>query len=153
MMTVVSPSNYPVFHKGALLSMETGIFYAHSGWRYIVIVLLVITIVKMLIGLSSRGRWGNLDEWLNRLTPISIDIQFLLGLVLWIMQQRWIGADPLASWEHPVTMLIASILAHVTQARTRRAPTDASKYQTAFIGYLIAGLIVALGVARITRVL
>ena len=152
-MTAVSPSNHPLFCKGAVVHMATGIFYAHSGWRYVVIVLLVIAIVKMLIGLLNRGRWDNLDEWLNRLTPISIDIQFLLGLILWIMQQRWTGIDPVASWEHPVTMLIATMVAHATQRRTRVAPTDASKYQTALIGYLITGLIVAVGVARITEVL
>ena len=119
----------------------------------IVIVLLFLTFPKMLIGLLSNCRWGNLDNWHYRLTPISIVIQFLLGLILWVIQQRWTGADPVASWEHPVTMLIASVLAHVTQARTKRAPTDAAKFQTATIGYLITGLIVALGIARITEVI
>jgi hypothetical protein len=133
--------------------MATGIFYAHSGWRYIVLIMLAVTIVKMLIGMFSKGTWSSLDEWLNRLTPITIDIQFLLGAILWIMQQRWNGADPMASWEHPVTMIIAVALAHMTSTRIKKAPTDAAKYQTGFIGYLIAGIIVALGVARITRVM
>jgi hypothetical protein len=133
--------------------MATGIFYAHSGWRYIVLLMLVLVIIKALIGLFSRGRWGGLDEWLNRLTPISIDIQFLLGLILWIIQQRWTGGDPTASWEHPVTMIIASVVAHGAQRRVKSASTDAAKFQAATIGYIIAGLIVALGVARITEVL
>jgi hypothetical protein len=133
--------------------MATGIFYAHSGWRYIVLLMLVLTIAKVLIGMVSKGRWSGLDEWLNRLTPIVIDIQFLLGLILWILQQRWNGLDPTASWEHPVTMIIASALAHATSTRVKKAPTDAAKFQTATIGYLIAGIIVALGVARITEVL
>ena len=133
--------------------MATGIFYAHSGWRYIVLIMLAITIIKMLIGVISKGQWANLDEWLNRLTPISIDIQFLLGAILWIMQQRWNGADPIASWEHPITMIIAAALAHATSTRVKKAPTDAAKYQTALIGYAIAGVVVMLGVLRITEVL
>ena len=133
--------------------MATGIFFAHSGWRYLVILILVVTIAKMLIGMVSNGRWGGLDQWLNRLTPIVVDIQFLLGLILWILQQRWTGADPLASWEHPVTMIIASALTHATSTRVKNAPTDAAKFQAGTIGYLIAGLVVALGVARITRVI
>jgi hypothetical protein len=133
--------------------MLTGLFYAHSGWRYIILVVLALTLVKALIGLLSRGRWSGLDNWLNRLSPIVLDIQFLLGLVLWILQQRWMGGNTLASWEHPVTMLIATALAHVTSTRIKRAPTDAAKFQTATVGYLVAALVVALGVARITRVM
>jgi hypothetical protein len=129
------------------------LFQAHSGWRYIVILMLVITIAKYVIGMVSSGQWSGFDEALNRFTPIVIDIQVLLGLVLWILQQRWNGADPLASWEHPVTMIIASVLTHATQRRVKAAPTDAAKYQAGLIGYLIAGIVVALGVARITRVM
>jgi hypothetical protein len=133
--------------------MATGIFFAHSGWRYIVLLLLALTILKALLGVLTKGRWGALDDWLNRFTPISLDIQFLLGLILWVIQQRWSGADPVASWEHPVTMLVATALAHATQRRVKAAPTDAAKFQAALIGYLIAGIVVALGVARITEVL
>ena len=50
-------------------------------------------------------------------------------------------------------MIIASALAHVTSTRVKRAPTDAAKFQTATLGYIIAGLVVALGVARITHVM
>ena len=133
--------------------MVTGLFYAHSGWRYIVLLLVAAIIIKALIGLFTKGRWGTLDEWLNRLTPISLDIQFLLGLILWIIQQRWNGALPLVSWEHPVTMLIVVALAHATQRRIRRAPTDAAKFQSAVVGYLVVGIVLALGVARITGVM
>ena len=133
--------------------MIFGILMAHSGWRYIIFLLLVLVIVKSLIGMVSNGRWGGMDEWLNRLTPIAVDIQVLLGLVLWILQQRWTGVEATASWEHPVTMVVATALAHVTSTRVRRAPADAAKFQTATIGYIIAGLVVTLGVLRITEVL
>ncbi len=133
--------------------MLYSIIQAHSGWRYVVILLLVAMIVKALIGIVSKGSWGSLDEGLNRFTPISLDIQFLLGIILWILQQRWTGASALASWEHPFTMLIALVLAHITSARVKRAPTDAAKFQAATLGYLIAGIVVALGVARITNMM
>ena len=133
--------------------MEFGMLMAHSGWRYIVFLLLALVLIKSLLGMVTKGRWGSLDESLNRFTPIGIDIQFLLGLILWIIQQRWMGGSALSSWEHPFTMLIATVLAHVTSSRVKKAPTDAAKYQAAFVGYLIAGLVIALGVARITGVM
>ena len=133
--------------------MTTGIFYAHSGWRYIVLLLLALVLIKAILGVVSKGRWGRLDDALTRFTPIGIDIQFLLGLVLWILQQRWTGATMLESWEHPVTMLIGSALAHITSTRVKKAPTDAAKFQAAFVGYLVAAIVIGLGIARITDVI
>jgi hypothetical protein len=133
--------------------MINGLFYAHSGWRYIVFLLLALVILKSLIGMLGRGKWANLDDMLNRFTPIGIDIQFLLGLILWILQQRWSLPTPTESWEHPVTMLIATVLAHATSSRVKKAPTDAAKFQAATVGYIIVAIVVALGVARITEVI
>jgi hypothetical protein len=59
----------------------------------------------------------------------------------------------MASWEHPVTMIIASALTHATSRRIKNAPTDAAKFQAGAIGYITAGIVVALGVARITEVI
>lgn len=133
--------------------MTTGIFYAHSGWRYIIILAFVLIIAKALIGWLGKGRWTGLDRGLGLFAVISMDIQFLLGLVLWILRQGWVGANALASWEHPFTMIVALALAHVTWTRVKSAPTDAAKFQTAAIGFLITGIVLALGIARITYVI
>ncbi len=101
--------------------MATGILYAHSGWRWIVILVAIVAIIKMLIGWFGKTKWTNLDQRLGMIFPIALDIQVLLGIVLWIMQQRWLGNDPTASWEHPVTMLIGVAVAHVTWTRSRKA--------------------------------
>ncbi|HXF61641.1 MAG TPA: hypothetical protein VNK95_08490 [Caldilineaceae bacterium] len=129
------------------------IFEAHSGWRYVVILVAVLAILKYLIGWLGRGRWSNLDRWLGLLTPVTLDIQFLLGLILWITQARWTGADVLRSWEHPVTMIITVALAHMTWNRVKRAGADADKYRSGAIGFLITGIVLALGIARITSTL
>jgi hypothetical protein len=81
-----------------------------------------------------------------------MDIQLILGLVLWVMQQRWTGVLPLSSWEHPFTMIVGVVLAHMTWTRIKRAP-DAAKFQTALVGYLVAAVVVGLGIARITYVI
>ena len=130
--------------------MITGLYEAHSGWRYIVILFLVLALVKYLIGLLAKQEWKSLDEFLGRYTPIVVDIQWLLGIILWIIQQRWTGGDPSVSWEHPVTMTLALVAAHIGWSRARKATTSAAKFRAAFVGFLLAGLLVALGVARIT---
>ncbi|MCB0122007.1 MAG: hypothetical protein KDE31_04590 [Caldilineaceae bacterium] len=133
--------------------MTQMLFYTHSGWRYIVLLVLIVAIVKLLIGLLGKQSWSKFDQILGVATPIVIDIQWLLGIVLWIMQQRWLGNDPLASWEHPVTMTLALAAAHIGWTRAKRAESSQAKFQAAFIGFLIAGILVGLGVARITKVM
>jgi hypothetical protein len=123
---------------------------AHSGWRYIIILILVLALLKLLIGLVAKQRWSRLDQILGAATPIVIDIQWLLGILLWIVEQRWTGADPMRSWEHPFIMTLALIAAHIGWSRAKRAPTDSAKFQSAFVGFLIAALLIGVGVARIT---
>ncbi|MEZ4730281.1 MAG: hypothetical protein R3E79_24395 [Caldilineaceae bacterium] len=123
---------------------------AHSGWRYVVLLVVGLALLKLLIGWLGGQRWSRLDQILGAATPIVIDIQWLLGIILWIMQQRWLGGSALVSWEHPTTMTLALIAAHIGWSRTKRATVDKTKFSTAFLGFLIAGLLVAVGVARIT---
>ena len=130
--------------------MVTGMMHAHSGWRYVVIAVAILTIIKMLLGWFGSGKWSTMDQRLGMAMPVVLDIQLLLGIVLWILEQRWIASDALASWEHPVTMLVAVIIAHYTWVRAKRTEDDRDKYRIASIGYIIAALVVGLGVFRIT---
>lgn len=136
--------------------MSNIILMAHSGWQYIVLLMLAVTIIKMILGILTKGSWSSFDEALNRFTPIVLDIQFLLGIILWItwfIQLGWSNMPTTARIEHPVTMIIAIAIAHITSRRVKSTATDAAKYQTATIGYLVSILIVILGVLRITRVI
>ena len=133
--------------------MTYGLVMAHSGWRYIVILVLAVALIRYIVALATRSRWVNIDEWLTRATPIVLDIQLVVGLVVWVLQQRWTGASSVASWEHPVTMLLVIAVAHGTSSRVKRIPEDAAKFRMALIGFAIAGVLLALGIARITYVL
>ncbi len=133
--------------------MAYGLVQAHSGWRYLVILFLVLALVKYLIGIVAKQEWSGFDNFLGRFTPIVLDIQWLLGIVVWVMQQRWNGADPATSWEHPFTMTLALVAVHIGWSRARKATDSATKFRAATVGFLLAGLLVALGVARITGVM
>ena len=135
-------------------SLTTILFHAHSGWRYLVILVIVLALAKVGIGWLSGARWTRMDEILGALTPMMFNIQFLLGLVLWILQARWMfPGNNIGAWEHPVTMIIALVIAQLTWTRVKRAQTDRLKFRTATLGFAAAGLLLGLGVARITHVL
>jgi hypothetical protein len=132
--------------------MDYGLFMAHSGWRWIVIVVLGLALIRYVVALATRSQWTNLDDWLLRVTPIVLDIQVLLGLVLWIMRAGWMR-ERLVSIEHPVIMLLVVVAAHITSTRVRRATTDGTKFRTALIGFAITAVLLTVGILQITHVL
>jgi len=128
------------------------LFMAHSGWRYLVLLVVIIAILKFLVGWFGKQSWSKFDQTLGAMTPIVIDIQWLLGIVLWLMAPAaWFaGRGTVTFPEHAGTMTLALIAAHIGWARAKRADDATSKFKSAAIGFLIAGLLVGMGVGRIT---
>jgi hypothetical protein len=135
------------------MSMYTILVEAHSGWRHIVVLVLAIAILRALYGWIRGSEWGQWDQRLGTATPIVLDIQLLLGIVLWIMSQQWLGLNSLTAWEHPVTMIVAVAVAHVTWTRVKQKTESRDKFQTMTIGFAIAGVVLALGILRVTHTL
>jgi hypothetical protein len=121
--------------------MAEFIFQAHSGWRWIVLLSVVIAAVKMLVGwLGNRG-WSNLDGKLLLAVRIGVYIQMALGIALYLFLQRW--GDMRFTAEHVVMALLAVGGIEFGAARARKATADKSKFRFASIGLAIAfGLIV-----------
>ena len=125
-------------------------YQAHSGWRYIVILITVVVLAKYLFSWLSGREWTSLDQRLGMAMPIVYDIQLLMGLVLWVMGRYWSIDNPTVVWEHPVTMIIAIAVAHIAWNRVKSAEASAAKFRIGTIGFAISGLVMTLGVMRIT---
>lgn len=123
----------------------------HSGWRYIVLLMLIVSIVLLLIGWLRGGEWNKLVNGFSMFTPIVIDIQLLLGLVLWFTRPNVMGASRAGGniLEHFITMLIAVVLGHIAAVRIKKAADDGTKFQNGAIYFILTGLVVALGVVRV----
>lgn len=134
--------------------MYSFLFMAHSGWRYLALLALIVAVVKYLMGWLGNGGWGKLDRQIGLITSIVIDIQLLLGLILWAVGAGMglVGANITRTVEHPVWMLIAIVVMHIGWSRTKKA-ADGDKARTAAITFIVTGLLVAVGVARITGVM
>lgn len=128
--------------------MYNFILQAHSGWRYVVLIALIVTIVKFLVGWLTSSKWSNFDTTLNRVTPIVIDVQWLLGIIVWIVGSWWQNSNATLAWEHPVLMTVAVLVVHFFVVRARKADSDRSRYATSLLGYLVGALIIAYGISR-----
>jgi len=129
-----------------MMDTYTILMEAHSGWRMLLLLVLIVALVKYLIRWLGNGKWSNFDTMLNRVTPIFIDIQWLLGLIVWIANSWWSAGDRVRAWEHPITGTIVLVVAHIFSARARKATNDKVKFRTAFIGYLVTGVLIALNI-------
>jgi hypothetical protein len=127
--------------------MYTFLFMAHSGWRWIVLILLVITAIKVLIGWLGKQQWTDLDTNLVRFTHLAVAIQVFLGIILYVSALFADRAD-LASGRfiggHIVPALLTYGAVLFAMIRSRRLTDGNLKFRDASIG-LIAAIILVYG--------
>jgi len=112
---------------------------AHSGWRWIVLILIVITAIKALIGWLGNQDWSKVDTRLLLFTRIALYIQVVLGVLLYILLQQWNNMR--FTGEHVIIALLAVGAVEFGAARARKS-TGSKMYRFAFIGCALALILV-----------
>ncbi len=115
-------------------------------------VLTVGAVLYLVWMLYSRGRsttWTPAHRLASLGFLILLDLQWLIGAVLWTVQQRWTGADPLRSFEHPFNMIIALAVYHVGYARLKRDVPAQVHFTTAAVWSGACLVVFGLGIIRI----
>lgn len=139
--------------------MYSFVLTLHNILRWLVLILGVVAVVRAFIGWFGARAWTTLDDNLGRSFTISMDLQLLLGLLLYLFLSP-ITTSAFANFsaamadsstryflvEHSLMMVIAVILAHVGRARARRQETDTAKYRTTAIFFGLALLVLLLAV-------
>jgi len=124
--------------------MTTFVLMAHSGWRWIVLILIVVTLLDMLFGWFSKRNWNyTVDSGLLIATRISLYIQVALGVVLWILMGYWSNMRFTA--EHAIVLLLAVGAVEFGAGRAKRLDDSTSKYKFGAIGLIIAVVLVLVG--------
>lgn len=129
------------------------VFQLHAIWRWVLLVAAVIVVLKALIGWLGKRPFTRLDDQLGLIFTMVVDIQVLLGLIIWLFGP--IGLKNLTQamsnsglrflvLEHPILMLIALAFAHIGRARSKHATDDVVKHRTSFIFYLLSFVFIAL---------
>jgi hypothetical protein len=77
---------------------------------------------------------------------ISLDIQVLLGIFIYIGEQRWAGGGRQFQFEHPILMLVALAIAHVAAARARRIPDQKDAGRLRALGCGLSLLLIVIGI-------
>ena len=133
--------------------MDTALLYIHSWLRYVVIAAAFWTLLRS--AMATGRPWTPADARSLRIFTIALDVQVLIGLVLYFQR----GLLPTAAtmgevmrqsvarfWavEHIFGMLVAVALAHIGAVKVRKATNDARRHRLALIFVALALIVIFL---------
>ena len=130
---------------------------AHSGWRYVVFLLLIIAVVKALSGWFGNKTYTEGNRKLNVFTLISAHIQLLIGLVLYF-SEGWYklssaGAPAVRYFkmEHISMMIIAIILITVGNAKSKKLTEAVAKHRAIAIFFGLALILIIIAILLMVK--
>lgn len=131
--------------------MYPTVLFLHSWLRWAVILLGLIALVRAIRGSAARRPWLPLDDRIGMLFVAVLDVQLLLGLLLYFVLSPLSQAaladfgaamgDPvLRYWgiEHVFGMVVGMFLAHRGRARVRAIPDAGRKHKAAAVFIVLA---------------
>jgi predicted Co/Zn/Cd cation transporter (cation efflux family) len=133
--------------------MQQGLLHLHNFMRWIVLLFALLTIIRGMRGMSGGKAFTGGDKKTAMFLMISCDIQLLLGLALYFMN-NWFtvltsGGDVMSNKynrfyavEHMFGMLVAIVLVHIGYASVKKNIADQAKFKKLFWYTLIAVVVI-----------
>jgi len=132
--------------------MQTGLLHLHNLLRWIILVLLLLSILKSYTGMTSKKAFEASDKKIWLFTMIAAHITLLLGLYQWLLGRYGIFSyvkpegvsmmkDPYLRFfqmEHPVSMILAILLITLGYGMAKKNVDDQIKYKKAFRYFVLA---------------
>ena len=130
----------------------------HNIVRWLVLILGVVAVLRAFVGWFGKREWTETDRKIGSYVSITIDIQILLGLILYFISPLTklalsnFGTAMQAvelrffTLEHVFYMLLALIFAHLGSIFPKRAAEAIAKHRWAAIFFSLTVLFVLLGI-------
>jgi hypothetical protein len=136
--------------------MVSALLQVHSILRWVILILLLLSVTQCLIGWIKHRELREADVKLWLFTMISAHTTLLIGLILLFFGRLGILSSGLPEgvnlmqdkfyrffWiEHPIGMLVATLLITLGRGQVKKQITDPLKYKRAFWFFLIALIII-----------
>jgi hypothetical protein len=121
---------------------------SHSGFRYVVLFLLVALLAKSLMGWLGRQPFTKADDRLSLFFFISAHLMLTFGLILYFISPKvrfgdGVMADSIARYwtvEHISVNILAIVLFTIARIRSKKMMEATSKHRTLFL-FTLGGLI------------
>ena len=119
--------------------------YAHSGFRYLVILAGLIVIGYAAFGMVTGRPYDKTMRVTYAAFVGFLDLQVLLGIVYFVSSYRFTSRF----MGHLFPMVLALIAAHVVSAVMKRRPEEERTYRPHLFGTLVALALIVLGIKAI----
>ena len=129
-----------------MTDFENFVYEAHSGLRWLVILLTFIAAGWLIYRLAQKPTYDKTTHRIVAAWSGLIGLQCVIGLGLFLILADW---DLRHRWEHLVVMTIAVVVAHV-YVRLKQRP-DRVRIQGALASILATLVLVYLGVALLPQ--
>ena len=122
----------------------------HSGFRYVVFLMVVLAIIQSLLGWLGKKPYSELNRKVNLFALISAHTQLLIGIVLYFLSPNvQFNSETMKNdttryftVEHWVMMVIAIVLITIGHSKSKKTALPENKHKTIAIFYIIAFLII-----------
>ena len=133
----------------------------HNIFRWVVLIAGIVAVGRALIGWFGKKDWTKQDRLIGMVFTSSVDIQLLLGVLLYFVFSSWgltailekgmsfvMGQSEYRFFgiEHAFYMILALIFAHLGSALPKKVDDSIIKHRRAAIWFSLALLLVLAGV-------
>jgi hypothetical protein len=127
-------------------TFSTILFHAHSGLRYLVLLVGALSLLHSLVSMFRAEKWNRRGRILLASFVGLMDLQVLIGLGLILVRTFY----P-ALWGHLSLMILAAAAAHVALSLNKRRPPERQSHGLAAAGSGLALLLIVGGILSIGR--
>ena len=123
--------------------MYTIIQKIHSGWAYLALLLLLITVINALIGIFSKKEFTSKDRKIALFGLIAAHIQLVFGLIVYFVSPLGFAAFGqmsdkmlrLTSLEHPAINIVAIVLITIGWSKHKKTTESLTKFKSIAVFY------------------
>ena len=131
--------------------MYSAVLTTHSWLRWVIVLLAFVAVLRAIMGWQSRRMWTRVDDRTGLLLTIAVDLQLLLGLLLYFVYSPYTAlamddfgnamqTSGLRYWavEHVFSAVIGIALIHVGRMRAKKTSDSKRKHRTTAIFFSLA---------------
>ena len=135
--------------------MYTGLLHTHNMFRWLVLITLVLAVIFAFTGWFGKTGWTKKDKLTGLLLTIFMDIQFLIGIILYAFVSpitkaaftdfgaAMKNADlRFYAVEHILMMVIALALVHIGRSKSKKTKTSVKQHRIAAIFYSLSLILI-----------
>lgn len=140
--------------------MDTGLLHLHNLLRWVILILLLVSIAKSYSGWQQKKVFTNGDRKIWLFTMIAAHVTLLIGLYQWLFGRYGLISKGIPEGtnimkdkfyrfflvEHPTGMIISIILITLGYGMSKKPVADETKFRKAFWYFTIALLVILITV-------